>query len=177
MSELPVPASPTVTALYLDHHRWLHGWLRRKLGCPHQAADLTQDTFVRLLGCRDIGQLNEPRAYLMTLAQRVLFSFWRRRDLENAWLEALAQQPESYAPSAEDYALVREAIETLDRLLDGLPRRARQVFLMNRLEEMTHGEIAQAVGVSLATVERDMKLALSHCWLASLDAGSTGLRR
>lgn len=177
MPELPVSASPTVTALYLDHHRWLHGWLRRKLGCPHQAADLTQDTFVRLLGCRDIGQLNEPRAYLMTLAQRVLFSFWRRRDLENAWLEALAQQPESYAPSAEDYALVREAIETLDHLLDGLPRRARQVFLMNRLEEMTHVEIAQAVGVSLATVERDMKLALSHCWLASLDASSTELRR
>lgn len=160
-------AAHPVAELYADHHRFLHAWLRRKVGCPHQAADLTQDTFVRVLGAREITQLDEPRAFLMTLAQRVLFSFWRRRDLENAWLEALAQQPESYAPSAEDYALVREAIETLDRLLNGLPRRARQVFLMNRLEEMAYTDIAKAVGVSLATVERDMKLAVTHCWLAS----------
>jgi len=172
-----VSAAHPVAALYVDHHRFLHAWLRRKVGCPHQAADLTQDTFVRVLGARDIDQLDEPRAFLMTLAQRVLFSFWRRRDLETAWLEALAQQPENYEPSAEDYALVREAIETLDRLLDGLPRRARQVFLMNRLEEMTHAEIARAVGVSLATVERDMKLAITHCWLASQDAMAAAPRQ
>lgn len=160
--------------LYQDHHRWLQSWLHRKVGCPHQAADLAQDTFVRVLGARDLGRLDEPRAFLMTLAQRVLFSFWRRRSLENAWLEALAQQPESYALSAEDYALVREAIETLDRLLGGLPLRARKVFLMNRLEDMKHTEIARALDVSVATVERDMKLAVTHCYLARLEAVQAG---
>ncbi len=162
-------APQPVAELYADHHRWLRGWLRKKLNCPHLAADLTQDTFVRVLGVPDLSLINEPRAYLMTLAQRVLYNFWRRRDLENAWLEALALQPECHAPSAEDYALVREAIETLDRLLDGLPLRARQVFLMNRLEDKTHAEIAKAVGISLATVERDMKLAITRCWLSSQD--------
>ncbi len=155
--------------LYCDHHRWLQHWLWRKVGCPHQAADLTQDTFVRLLGSREFDRLHEPRAFLMTLAQRVLFNFWRRRNLENAWLEALSGQPEAHAPSAEDYALVREAIETLDRLLDGLPVRTRKVFLMRRLEEMTYAEIARALGISVPTVERDMKLALTHCWLARPD--------
>lgn len=174
---MPPPiASPERAAhvLYQDHHRWLQHWLYRKVGCPHQAADLTQDTFVRVLGARDIDRLDEPRAFLMTLAQRVLFNFWRRRSLENAWLEALARQPESYAPSAEDYALVREAIEILDRLLNGLPLRVRKVFLMNRLEEMTHAEIAKALGISVATVERDMKRALTHCYLARLDAMPPG---
>lgn len=159
----------TVHTLYCDHHHWIQRWLWRKVGCPHQAADLAQDTFLRLLGSREFERLDEPRAFLMTIAQRVLFNFWRRRNLENAWLEALAQQPEAYAPSAEDYALVREAIEMLDRLLDGLPVRARKVFLMRRLEEMTYAEIAQALGISVPTVERDMKLALTHCWLARPD--------
>ncbi|RIX47401.1 MAG: sigma-70 family RNA polymerase sigma factor [Rhodocyclales bacterium GT-UBC] len=166
-------AAHLVAHLYVDHYAWLHGWLRRKIGCTHLAADLTQDTFVRVLGGREVAQLNEPRAYLMTLAQRVLFSFWRRRDLEQAWLEALAQQTESQAPSAEDYALVREAIETLDRLLAGLPLRARRVFLMNRLDELSYPEIARQIGVSLATVERDMKRALTQCWLVGLDRGAT----
>lgn len=159
-----------VADLYRQHHSWLLGWLRRKVGCSHQAADLTQDTFVRVLGARDLDQLDEPRAFLMTLAQRVLVSYWRRRSLELAWLEALAQLPEHHAPSAEDYAMVREAIETLDTLLDGLPLRARKVFLMNRLEEMPHSAIAKALGISVATVERDMKRAVTHCYLSSLEA-------
>ncbi|WP_033388268.1 sigma factor, partial [Pseudomonas psychrophila] len=43
----------TVEVLYLDHHSWLTGWLRSKLGCPQSAADLAQDTFMRLLISRE----------------------------------------------------------------------------------------------------------------------------
>ena len=42
--------SNTVEVLYQDHHSWLTGWLRRKLGCPQSAADLAQDTFLYVLG-------------------------------------------------------------------------------------------------------------------------------
>ncbi|WP_277422996.1 sigma factor, partial [Pseudomonas viridiflava] len=41
--------SSFLTALYHDHHRWLNGWLRQRTDCPHNAADLAQDTFVRVL--------------------------------------------------------------------------------------------------------------------------------
>ncbi|WP_066737312.1 sigma factor [Cupriavidus sp. D384] len=39
----------TIESLYCDHHSWLKGWLHRRLGSAEQAADLAQDTFVRLL--------------------------------------------------------------------------------------------------------------------------------
>ena len=35
--------------LYRDHHGWLRGWLLRRLNVPAEAADLAQDTFLRLL--------------------------------------------------------------------------------------------------------------------------------
>lgn len=173
----PAPSrDQNADALYREHHRWLQAWLYRKVGCPHQAADLTQDTFVRVIRTRELGRIDEPRAFLTTLARRVLFTFWRRRDLEQAWLAALAQQPEACAPSAEDYALVREAIEILDTLLAGLPPRARAVLLMNRLEDMTHAEIAHALGISIPTVERDFKRALTHCLLARGAGGALAER-
>lgn len=150
--------------LYAEHHPWLQGWLRRRLGCQHQAADLAQDTFVRLLRGREAPQpIEEPRAFLTTLAQRVLFNFWRRRDLEQAYLDALSQQPQAVALSAEDYAMVREAVEALDRLLDGLPPKVREAFLLNRLEGLTHVEIARRLRLSVATIERYMKQAVLHC--------------
>ena len=160
---MPAPtATDPVHALYQDHHDWLQGWLRRKLGDVHQAADLAQDTFVRVIVGQQAHAIQEPRAYLTTLAQRVLYNFWRRRELEQAWLDALATLPEEAAPSPEDYALVREAIEALDQWLDGLAPKVRQVFLLRRLDGLKHAEIAETMGLSVATVERYMKQALVH---------------
>jgi RNA polymerase sigma-19 factor, ECF subfamily len=48
-----------VHALYSHHHGWLYGWLRRKLGDAHQAADLAHDTFVRLLSRREALALDD----------------------------------------------------------------------------------------------------------------------
>lgn len=158
-----------VHALYSDHHGWLKGWLLKKLGCSHNAADLTHDTFVRAMTSAQIGKLIEPRAFLMTLAKRTLFSFWRRREIEQAYLDALATLPEATISSAEDLALVHEALVLVDALLDGLPIKVRQVFLLHRLEDMTHAEIAKEMGISVATVERYMKRAFTHCFLAQYE--------
>ena len=38
-----------VKDLYCDHHGWLKGWLRQRLGNSCDAADLAQDTFVRVI--------------------------------------------------------------------------------------------------------------------------------
>ena len=154
------PAADPVHTLYVDHHAWLQSWLLRRLGSTHQAADLTQDTFVRVIAGQQVHAIREPKAYLTTLAQRVLYHFWRRRELEQAWLDALATLPEEVAPSPEDYALVREAIEAVDQWMEGLPPKVRQVFLLRRLEDLKHTEIAEVMCLSVATVERYMKQAL-----------------
>ncbi|XAH24854.1 sigma-70 family RNA polymerase sigma factor [Xylophilus sp. GW821-FHT01B05] len=163
----PAAAAP-IDTLYREHRDWLQGWLRRRLSDSHTAADLAQDTFVRVITGGQAQAIQEPRAYLTTLAQRVLYNFWRRRELERAWLDALAAQPEELAPSPETYALVREAIETLDRWLDGLSPKVREAFLLRRLEGLAHGEIAARMGVSITTVERYVKQAIVHLYTSSV---------
>ncbi|MCU9947626.1 sigma-70 family RNA polymerase sigma factor [Pseudomonas sp. PDM13] len=157
----------SLATLYHENHRWLRAWLYRQLRCPQDAADLTQDTFMRALTSRQLGQLEEPRAFLNTLARRLLCSFWRRRKVEQAYLQALTELPEQFAPSEEDIALVSEAIDAIDRLLDGLPQRVRRAFLLNRLDGMPQQAIADHLGVSLATVERDLRRAFVHCLSAN----------
>lgn len=50
-----------ITELYCEHHGWLFGWLRIKLGCAQNAADLAQDTFARILNAREsVATLREP---------------------------------------------------------------------------------------------------------------------
>ncbi|MEZ0509571.1 sigma-70 family RNA polymerase sigma factor [Pseudomonas sp. Env-44] len=159
------PSNP-VEVLYNDHHHWLTGWLRRKLGCPEKAADLAQDTFIRVLSAREAPTLIEPRAFLTTVAKRVLFNFYRRQDLERAYLEALAQMPEHVAPSEEDRAIILQTLLELDQLLDGLPKQVKRAFLLAQLDGLTYAQIGAQLGISIATVKRHLTKAAMRCYFA-----------
>lgn len=162
-----------IDQLYSHHHSWLQGWLRKRLGNAADAADLAQDTFVRLLSSAPGEPLNltAPRAYLATIANRLTINLYRRRSLEQAYLAALAEVPEELAPSLEHQALVLEALDEVDRVLAVLPAKARQAFLMAQLEGYTQEEIASRLGISVRSVQRHLARAFEECIvLASLGA-------
>lgn len=155
-------------ALYAEHHRWLLGWLRQRLGCLHDAADLAQDTFIRVLTARNVASvepIHEPRAFLRTVAGRLLSNHLRRRALEQTWQQTLASLPEPKVPSSEVQAVLLQTLHEIDALLDGLPARARRVFLLAQLEGLTYAQIAELLGVSVRTIKRDMAEAFEQCIL------------
>jgi len=154
-----------VQSLYSNHHGWLQGWLRRKLGCPHNAADLAQDTFVRVLGKKEPVAAAESRAYLATIAHGLVVDFHRRRALERAYLETLAALPEPQSPSLEERAIVLEALSAIDAMLDGMKPAIRQAFILSQLEGLTYAQIAQRLQVTVRTVNNYMLKALEHCYL------------
>lgn len=169
---MPAPTHAEATqALYLQHHGWLVARLRRKLGCAWDAADLAQSTFVRVLTAR--GQppdtLAEPRAYLTTIAQRLLANHLRRRQIERAYLDALATLPEPVAPPPDARLMVLETLCAIDRLLDGLPVVARKAFLLWRLEELTQEQIAAQLGISRTSVRRHLTAAAERCYFHHAD--------
>ncbi|WP_447595374.1 sigma-70 family RNA polymerase sigma factor [Aquipseudomonas campi] len=151
--------------LYRDHHGWLRGWLRQRLNNSADAADLAQDTFVRVLLARTAGTLQEPRHYLATIARGLVIDLYRRRSLEQAYLEALALRPEVYAPSAETRALILDSLLAIDRLLDGLGARTRAIFLAVQLDGLSYEKAAERVGVSVSTVRKHLARGLMHCLL------------
>ena len=166
---MPSSTSPLhheVARLYTEHHGWLHGWLRRRLGDVHQAGDLAHDTFLRLLARQEPVSAREPKAFLTTVAQRVLANHYRRQQLERAYLEALAQLPPVLTPSPEERALLLEALDEIDRMLDGLTAPVRQAFLLSQLDGMKQAEIAQELGVSITTVKRYLMQAGMRCFAA-----------
>ncbi len=149
---------------YADHHGWLNGWLRRQLGCSQRAADLAQDTFVRVLSKDDdMAAIREPRAYLHTIAKGLLINHWRRRQIEQAYLDALVLQPEPVTPSPESQALIVETLLRIDAMLTQLPTRVRSAFLMSQLHGMTYAAIATELGVSERMVKKYMAQAMLHC--------------
>lgn len=160
-----MPKSSPIAELYTEHHAWLHGWLRRKLGCLDQAADLAQETFVRVMSSEraEMASWREPRAYLTTIARNLVNDHWRRQELERAYLEALAMQPEAQAPSPETRMLIMETLLRIDQCLSALPPLTRRIFLRSQLDGLVYADIAQEMAISLATVKRHMSAAFLAC--------------
>ncbi|MGH8779752.1 sigma-70 family RNA polymerase sigma factor [Paraburkholderia sp.] len=152
--------------LYAEHHGWLVGWLRRRLGNSDQAADLAQDTFVKLVVDRETQPLDQPRAYLATIARRLLIDQTRRHTLERAYLETLAAQPVGHVPSEEAKALVLESLRQIDAILQKLAEPVRAAFLLSQLDGLTYEEIAGRLSVSTRTVKRYMATAFEECLCA-----------
>ncbi|TWD72974.1 RNA polymerase sigma-70 factor (ECF subfamily) [Variovorax beijingensis] len=153
-----------IEVLYSDHHGWLLGWLRRRLGDACDAADLAHDTFVRLMASSRTANLgHEPRAFLTHVAKGLVADHWRRREVERAYLEAIAHLAEPEAPSPEARMLIIESLLRIEAMLAGLPGRTRQVFLLAQFDELTLQQISERMAMPVITVRRHIHKALVAC--------------
>ncbi len=166
MSAIPPIAQPqqAVVSLYLDHHRYLRSWLQRRLASPADAADLTHDTYVRLLGSQRFPQPEESRSWLVQIAKGLLVDLRRRRRVESAYREALKILVQhDAAPPPETHEAALEALVAIDAVLGTLSAKAREAFLLSRLDRLTYLEIAQRLNVSEASVHKYMLAAVKAC--------------
>jgi RNA polymerase sigma-70 factor (ECF subfamily) len=165
-----VPIAPSTSLafadLYRDHHGWLQGWLRKKLGCANNAADLAHDTFLRLLGQRKVPDLHEPRALLTHIAKGLMIDHWRHQQVERAYQEAIAHLPEPQTPAPETRLLVLEALYRIEAMLRRMPSRTQDIFLLAQLDGLTYPQIAERLGTSLITVKRHMRAGFIACMTA-----------
>lgn len=166
MNHADILPSATVETLYSSHHGWLQAWLHRKLGNSFDAADLAHDTFLRLLASHRVLD-KEPRALITHIAKGLMVDLWRRRHVQQAYLETLSHLPEPQAPSPESGLIIIEALMAIDAMLRSLPARTRELFLMAQLDGMTLKEIALHTGMPLITIRRHIQKALVACMAAS----------
>jgi RNA polymerase sigma-70 factor (ECF subfamily) len=65
-------------------------------------------------------------------------------------------------PSAEQFAVGQQELARLQRVIDAMPPRARQVFVLSRIEGLTYVEIGNQLGISPKTVFSHMVVALER---------------
>lgn len=155
-----------ISTIYSDHHRWLFGWLRKKLGCSHHASDVVQDTFLRIISSRDaLLGVREPRAFLTTTAKHLLVDQARRKLIEQTYLSELALCIDDMAgyPSSEEIVIAVQALEEISTALEAISAKARDAFLLHYLDDQSHAAISVHLGVSTRMVQKYLVQALVQC--------------
>lgn len=160
-----------VQELYQTHQQWLYQRLRNNIGHSAEAADLVQDTFVKILQTRDILiGVHEPRAYLLTIARNLMLDKARRKRVEQAYLNQLAdmQYVVDALPSVEQQVEMIQAIEQICHLLSRVSDKAQRAFLLHYLEGKTHKEVAEILEISTRMVQKYLAQCLLQCCKARM---------
>jgi RNA polymerase sigma-70 factor (ECF subfamily) len=159
---------PTFHELYSryadDVYRFAH-WLT---GNPHDARDITAETFVRAWTAPEEPRLQTVKAYLFAIARNLHRKQWRRQSRLEALDEALpdpAVQPDQAAVNQDEFRRTLEAVRTL-------PELERTVLLLRAEEELSYEDIAAATGLSAAAAR--VKVFRARAKLAALLNPDTG---
>jgi RNA polymerase sigma factor (sigma-70 family) len=138
--------------------------LTRVLGSEELAGDALQDTWLRLERTEGLGAVQSPSAYLMRMAVNIAVDAQRSqsRMLSAEEVEALIEMPDP-APGPAQTAEDRSEMEALFKAMQRLPARRREILILVRWEGLAHREVAERLGVSLRTVEHELKRGHDFC--------------
>lgn len=133
--------------------------LARLLGNDELAADALHDTWLRLKGKGGYGTIQNPGAYLLRMTVNTALNLYRgqKRMLSGDDVDLLLEEMADPAPGPEQLAEARSDLAVLQKAMDRMPLRRRQVMVLVHWEEMTQKEAALHLGVSLRTVEYELR--------------------
>ena len=135
----------------------------RKRAHPADVEDLVQDVFVSLQARQTEAPIENIEGYIFAVAMSALVRKGRRegaRRFHASYDEDQEAQALSGGFSPERIALGKERLAGAVRIMERLPPRTQEVFLLHRFEEMTYPAIAAALQISVSAVEKHIMIAL-----------------
>ena len=150
------------------YHRELLNFLTRQVNDRHAAADLAQESYVRVLTLQQGGQVvRDVRALLYRTARNLVIDQHRRRSVrQHEHLHGLAEAEQPLAP---DHLQPEEALAALQvarayiSTIEALPLRCRDAFVLHIFNEWSQAQIAQHMGISVSMVEKHIVRGMVAC--------------
>ena len=140
------------------HEEALRNFLKAQFSSVTDIDDLVQETFIRVLRARATSPIESPRGLLFATARNLALDTLRRRQV--VAFEPMAENPESpvYMDVTDTAETVckRQELELLTEAIQTLPDRCRQVFTLRAVYGLSQRAIAEKIGVSENTVEKQM---------------------
>lgn len=154
--------------LFSRYYRRLLGYASRFVDDYMVAEDLVQDSFARLWEKREMLESVSLSSLLFTIVRNNCINHLKRQALVDIhsvdWLENLDGEERLYnldfCPDVEMTLLYKELMAQIPQVLELLPPRSREIFLMSRRQGLKNREIAERLAISTTAVEKHIKRAL-----------------
>jgi RNA polymerase sigma factor (sigma-70 family) len=149
-----------------DYRPALTAFVSRRLPNSADVEDLVQEALARFMATADSSHIREPQAYLFRIARNLVTDYHRHlgrpatapADLDTGWSEP------AVAPDQEERRHHQDLQRAFEAALQELPPRCREVFILNRFDELPTWAIALRLRITPRMVQKHMANALTHLY-------------
>lgn len=121
------------------------------------AEDIVQDCFIKLWEKKASLEISgNVTAYLAKMVRNKCLDFIKKKKIQTSELNETYQG----AIANNDQLEMDELQSSIDKIIDALPEKCRQTFVLSRFEELSYKEIAEQLDISKKTVEAHISKAL-----------------
>ena len=161
---MPIHTS-ALAQLFLENNRSLCAYLRVRVSSQHEAEDIAQEAYARLLQHDQPRAIAFLRAYLFKVAANIASDRARQRrsHLRVDLAHSSEEQIDSATPDQQLYAA--EQLSLLARALNELPAKYRRAFLLCRIQEWDTNQIAADLGVGERMARHYVRRSARYCRL------------
>jgi RNA polymerase sigma-70 factor (ECF subfamily) len=149
-----------VTLVY--HYDELVSYVKRRFNDHHFAQDVVHDVCIELMERPPLSPVHTPMAFLRKLSRSRAIDRYRQYQTQQSHLHSLQEtSTQAHHVDGERVLHFVQRLEALKRIIEALPPRQRQVFLLHRLHDMPQQEIADELGISRNMVTQHFTKAMA----------------
>mgnify|MGYP000911344014 CR=1 FL=1 len=161
MKEIKAGNMLAFDALYKKYCKSLYKFVFSIIKSAEEAENIIQDVFLNLwLNRNNIQKEALVKYYIFTIAYNSTISVIRRKIKESQFIEELKNLQIHTQESVESEIEYNEMNEKLNEIINTLPERQKEVYLLHKAEGLKYSEIADRLNISVNTVENHMSRAL-----------------
>ena len=147
--------------LFKKYGKRLYGFAIGYLKSHEDAEELVQDIFVKVWENRaELDENQSFNSYLFTIAKNTILNHFRKKVHQQSYIEYIKQHTKLIHTKTEEDIIFSDLDAQAKKVIDQLPSRRREIFLLSRERGYNNEEIAQRLNISKKTVENQITHAL-----------------
>lgn len=153
-----------IARLFAEQKKALEAFVARRTGSSQVAADLTQESFLRLARLPADKKIDNLPAFLFTIASNLIRDH-QRQVIRRERLDAgePSEDLPCGAPGAEEQLASQQEQRLMQAAIEALPEATRHIFLLYHVDELSYREIGERLQITPRSVEYQLRRALVDC--------------
>ena len=143
--------------LFQEYHKKLYAFLFHLLHSKEDAEEIVQDTFIKVWEKReDFIDGYSFDSFLFTIAKNAFLNLNRKKINRVVFEDHLNFLEEISPGGTDDYIIFKETKEIINTIIEGLPPKRKEIFLLRKIEGLSRKEIAEKLDISVITVDNQL---------------------
>ncbi|MGD9555593.1 MAG: RNA polymerase sigma factor [Mangrovibacterium sp.] len=146
--------------LFEIYHKKLYGFIFSFTRSREDSEEIVQNAFFQVWKHRDNFKEEHPfEAYLFRIARNAFLNHNRKQINRRVFEKHALLYTRTEAESADEYILFNETKKIVENLINSMPPKRREIFILQKVEGLSRKEISEKLNLSVVTVDSHLMAA------------------